>query len=184
MVIYIDELEQKAKKNREKFLKPYWKDFKALLEKTEEPKYIKTNNKAEELKRKNEVAKNERQRANIIIDLIKKEPSHLAEPWILWTVVEWLRDGKYKDFVEEAFFHQKGRNRPTERQRDQIIKDRFLISKIDRIKKEKGLSTSMACVRLALEQFENPVEWLPKDPGTKQNPAYFLYKKYKKKMLI
>ena len=63
--------EQEARKNREKFLKPYYEHFQKLKR---EPS-----------------PKSEKKIAALIAELIKVEPSHLAEPWISWEVVEWLR---------------------------------------------------------------------------------------------
>jgi hypothetical protein len=120
---------KEARENRRKFLEPH----KAEFARTRDPK--------------------------IIIDLIKLEPTHLEEPWIVQEVIRWLLDEDSKDLIEAAFIRQTERQRPTAKGR----KDYFLVKKIDRIIREEGVSVREACKRLAdMQPAEEEVD--EKDP--------------------
>jgi hypothetical protein len=131
------QFENEAKENRKKFLKPYFLRYKKLKTKT----------------------KSEKEIAALIAELIKMEPSHLAEPWILWEVVRWLNrtEMDYIDYLNDAFIRQARRNRKTEKQTIQISKDFFLIQKIDSIRTEKNGGTIRDTCRILAQRIaDNP----------------------------
>jgi hypothetical protein len=138
-----ERFEEWARENRRKFLAPY----KAQI---------------------NELSKgghNDRRRtkkaiAKIIIELIKREPSHLAEDWILWTVISWLRNSEDKDFLEAAFIEERGRNRRTPKQEQKFLLDFQFMVAIDTIRRKQGFSISRACRILAeLQGEEKTRKW-------------------------
>jgi hypothetical protein len=115
----------KAIENREKFLAP------------EKEKFIKSKSKHE--------------RSKIISYLIEIEPSHLTEPWVLKEVVNWMRDRRYFDFLEEAFIQAPKKYAPTEQKEIDQARDLFVLHAIDRIKAEKKVSERQACELFVLE---------------------------------
>jgi hypothetical protein len=119
-----------ALKNRRYFLEP----FRVKFEASEEP----------------------RVRAEIVIRLLKLEPSHIRENWIAAEVIEWMRNVDFKEYLEEAFLAQTDRERPTEKRRLGEMKDFFLKERIRRIKDEEGVPTDRAFRRLADMQMDNP----------------------------
>jgi hypothetical protein len=141
---------EEAKANRSKYLAPHKERF----EKTSDPQ--------------------------IIIDLIKEEPSHLEVPWILWEVIEWLRQHDCIDLVKEAFVAQGERDRPTEGEKIQEARDYFLSKEIDRIIEEAGvdemgkkrITRQKAYRELANRQADNPRSVFPM--WDEANPAHDL----------
>ena len=130
---YINE----AKRNRENFLKPY-------LEKFDQAKTLK-------------------ERAKIVIELIKLEPSHLDEVWIRDEVIDWLGRYECMDYIEAAFMSQRGRRyRLTEKRANQIRRDHFLVKKIHEIVEEQQQIAGTKCSRevafgiLANQQEDTP----------------------------
>lgn len=123
----------------------------------------------------------------IIIKLIKLEPTHLEEPWVVQEVIRWIMNHRHIDFLEEAFLHQKGRDRPTERERIENVKEYFLYKEINHIMKEENLSERKACQQLANRQADNPREIFPM--WNEDNPDHDLegvvrqkYLRYKKRL--
>ena len=108
----------------------------------------------------------------IIIDLIQEEPSHLEAPWILWEVIEWLRQHERIDLVKEAFVAQRDRDRPTEGEKIQEARDYFLSKEIDRIFEENGITRQEAYRELANRQADNPRSVFPM--WDEANPAHDL----------
>ena len=100
-------------------------------------------------------------KAEIIVELIKLEPSHLDESWIRNEIINWLRRHDCIDFVEAAFMAQTGRNRPTEKQTYQTVRDHFLVKKIDQIIKLRKCSRETAFKILAGQQAERPNRLYP-----------------------
>jgi hypothetical protein len=85
--------------------------------------------------------KTERGKAKIIVNLIQIEPSHLAEPWILDQVINWMKEhDKNKEYLQEAFISKGDRDILTDRQRVNLAKTTFLDHKVKRLKTEKGCS--------------------------------------------
>jgi len=120
---------KQGKENRLKFLKPYKEAF--------------------------EKAETDKEKAKIIIELLKKKASLLSEEWILFEVIKWMRERKYKDYLLAAFIEETGRKyRPTEKKQIEAIKGFYLIREIDRLKDEHG-SIEKACAHLAMRQ-DNP----------------------------
>lgn len=145
------QFEKQAKENRRRFLAPYKKRF--------------------------ENAEKEKEKARIVIDMIKREPSHLEEPWILWKVVEWLRHPDSIDHLQAAFIDQTDRNRPTEKQKKQVYKDFFLIQAIDRIKTEKNTDKTSACEILAQRIADDPKKFRIYPQWNLDNPNDYLPKR-------
>ena len=78
--------EQKAKENRDSFLKPYFEEYLQLKQDAKPREGFRKGQEAEkELRRRKKV---EKKIAALIAELIKIEPSHLSEPWILWEIIE------------------------------------------------------------------------------------------------
>ena len=109
-----------AEDNREAFLAPYRKKF-------------------------DETEPMSRQRADIVIELIKKAPSHLKEPWILDEVIRWLRKNDCREFLEEAFLSQEDPTRHTEEETRQISRELALIQEVDEIMATRVKSVLGAC---------------------------------------
>jgi len=105
--------------NRKKFLAPYREKF--------------------------QKAKTKKVKAKIISELIKKEPSHLSEPWIMKEVVAWLRDRNCVDFIEDVFIKAPKKSVATEAQKNKYISDYFLVKHIEKIINDKGVSIREAC---------------------------------------
>jgi hypothetical protein len=154
-----------ARENRRKFLAPYEARVNEII-KTNRQKVDDIEMKAarrsirsltpQEVTLKDEVEqKTKREIAKIIIDLIKREPSHLAEEWILWMVIDWLRNPDYRDFLEAAFIEETGRNRQTPQQQRRFLQDYFFMEAINKIRHEQGVSIRKACDILADRQAED-----------------------------
>ena len=135
----VPELFLKAVKNRLDFLAPHRERFNALEEGSPG-------------------------RAELISELLKIEPSHIHEDWIINELEYWLRHYECMDYIDLALKAQKKmdgekRNRKTERESHQYIKDFFLYFEIERIMKHENVSTRKACTILANRQAEkaNPI---------------------------
>jgi hypothetical protein len=138
----------KATENRQAFLDPYRLKF--------------------------ESTSDEKARAEIVITLLKIEPSHLTEPWIVTEVVRWMRKSEYLPWLEEGFIAQKGRVRPTHDQEIRLARKFFLKERVDAIQEDLLLSKEKVFARLAEREtdgddqkdsikhkyyrFENPLE--------------------------
>jgi len=116
----INEFVTDAKRNRKAFLKPYQEAFETGSEK---------------------------ERAEIIIKLVKLCPDHLTESWIASEVVFWL-DRQNETDIENlncAFISKSDRVRI----RPKDARTFSLVFKIDEMAKSEGISKFKACQRLA-----------------------------------
>ncbi len=153
-----------AKTNRRKFLEPY----KRALEPTEEnikravaPHWKSIRNLEASARKRRMQELFFQYKGEIIIYLLKLEPSHLQEPWISEVVVKWMREVKYVECLKMAFIEQNGRDRPTPNEYIQDVKDFFLRDKIRRIRKEKSIGKDQAFKILAESQIEDPNSLYP-----------------------
>lgn len=189
-----------AKDNRKKFLEPYRvryekaeKEVNDIKSRLRQMKHeIVTDAQGEVLGRKN-VTNNEKKlreripsikkdQAEIVIELIQLEPSHLTEPWILREVIEWLRDRDCRGYLENAFVRKGKRKLLTKQQREKFWFYFGLKNLIDRMVSEKGITRSKAFERLGqelaikLSESDN----IPKDlqPELVIKKYYYGYKKY------
>jgi hypothetical protein len=120
------ELIDEAKANRSAFLKPYREKFEGAI----------TRNA----------------KANIIVELIEIEPSHLSEEWIVNEAISWLRDcHNCKDYIDAVFIKAPKRHTPTETQRINYARAYYLRRDIDQIKNKNKISTRKACAKLMTE---------------------------------
>jgi len=143
------QFEDQARENREKFLKPYFERYKKLRAEAL-PKESKEPRKGKEAKKETfRQKKVEKKIAALIGELIKLEPSHLAEPWILWEVIGWMNRRDCKVFLQAAIMDEKGRNRRTKKQQKKLALDFFFIQKVDRLRKKRGCSIEKTCEILA-----------------------------------
>jgi hypothetical protein len=152
-------INKESKVNRKKFLQPYKEKFKNIESRGKLPykeKFEDTESKKKFLKQL------KKEKAEIIIELIKLEPSHLAESWILWEIIDWMKNYDCIDYLEEAFISQTGRDRKTPDKQDQVYFDFFLIQSVDDIIKKDGCTVKEACEELAQKQDSDPVGYLPK----------------------
>jgi len=150
---FLKELAERALENRKSFLAPYIEGFQRADKKG---------------------------RAAIVIELLKMEPSHIWEKWILSEIEDWMRAETCKDWLEQAFIAQRGRYRLTEKQSMQEAKDKFLILAIDKIVDENKISKSEAFKILALAQAENPKNIYPRwNPDKDTNLEEIIKKRYK-----
>jgi len=157
-----------AKANRKDFLDPYKKRFDeakkeiANLEtqKKHLPKEIVTDSRGvvlgrsgitdDEKKLRAKILPLTRKRAEIIIELIQLEPSHLSESWILREVIKWLRDHNCKDYLERAFI-QTGKRKPLTQKQLKKFSQRFhLANAIDQMVAKEGILHIQAFKKLAL----------------------------------
>ena len=147
MPIPLDELrkqvELEAKENRRKFLKSYLARYKELKKESELLPRFRTGKEAEKENRRRRKA--ERQIAELIAEVVKAEPSHLSEPWILREVIGWMRRRDCKDFLQAAFMDEVGRDRRTEKKERRLALDFYLINKVDRLRADQGCSIEKAC---------------------------------------
>lgn len=76
-------VEREARKNREKFLKPYFERYKKLIAEAQ-PKESEEPRKGKEAEKETfRQKKNRKKIAALITELVKLEPSHLARPLFL-----------------------------------------------------------------------------------------------------
>jgi SOS response regulatory protein OraA/RecX len=158
----LKEFIEEAKENRHDFLKPYREKF--------------------------ESAESHGPRAEIVVELIKIEPSHLSEQWIIFEVISWLRNHDYIDYLEEAFIRQRGRKRLTEGAKFKKTRDRLLVKKVDKMKEQAGKNVSRAELfrQLANQQRDKPTIIIPEDHPDHDLPElikkiYYEYKRDQKK---
>ena len=165
MLNHILEQIELAKQNRREFLAPHKERYKLA---------------------------NEKGQADIVVELIKIEPSHKDEPWIRDKISAWMRDQKYIDYIEAAFIAQKGRNRRIERDKKLMQNDFFLAEEINAICSAQQVTKEKAFDILAERQAENPMPVFPEYDPHNQNQqlalqirkAYFrYYRRYKKRAL-
>jgi len=110
---------KKAKENREEFLTPYKEKFRK--------------------------SKSEKERSEIISELIAIEPSHLTEPWIIKEAVNWMRDRNSFDFLKKAFVKSPKKYALTAKKELNQARDFFVVNSIDRRINEEGVSVRKAC---------------------------------------
>jgi len=80
----------------------------------------------------------EREKKDIIVELIQLEPTHLAEDWILNQVINWMKDRQNNlDYLNAAFITKGKRDEITEKQRDDLAKAWFSYHKIEKIAEKK-----------------------------------------------
>ena len=190
---YRDYFEQLAKDNREKLLEPYKVEFDELSKEKKKiyDKWLEHMDwdDPEHHRLHTQMEKIERDIASIIIDLLKKEPSHLAEPWVLWTVIHWMDRIDRVDFLTSAFIEQKGRYRPTDDQTKKEMDDDLLRYEIWKIQREnRNCSISKACDILAARQSEKATrkDYLPQwdDNNADQDLSGTIRKRFYKKSNI
>lgn len=123
---YVD----KAIENRQKFLTKHKKKFDRL-----------------------DPVKKRRQRAKIIIDLIKDEPSHIDELWIRREVEKWLLNPDGRDYLDDI-------KPPTEKSQLKRVRDTMIFDRVEALRKQ-GLTITKACKQLALDVYGRGVDrWL------------------------
>ena len=154
--------EERARENRRKFLAPYEARVGEIIKRNKkkigdiDAKAAKRSNRSLTSEESNVKRKIEwdtkKEIAEIIIELIKREPSHLAEEWILWTVIDWLRNSDDKDLLQAAFVDETGRNRRTKLQQERFVKDFFFMEAVNKISREEKTSIAGACQILAERQ--------------------------------
>jgi len=134
--IKTDPLLELAKKNRANFLEPYKLKFIETQKTIYEIKESYKGNYSDKLEeRSRRIKKVEKDILKIISELIKIEPSHLAERWILQQVTFWMREHERIDFIDEIFIKQTNRNRPTEEEDRNFRKDALLYNRIEQLRK-------------------------------------------------
>jgi hypothetical protein len=164
------DLFRQAKENRSIFLEPYkikYLDAKKRLDEIRFFKYqgVLTAKQAEDQERG--INKVEYEILKIMSDLIKLEASHLAESWILKQVVDWMREYKYRDSLEEIFIKQTNRDRPTPDEEFSQFKYFAVYNRIEALRNEakrrggKKISIMNACRLLAFMQGEKPNKLYP-----------------------
>jgi hypothetical protein len=96
-------------------------------------------------------AATERDRAQIIIELIQLEPTHLFEPWILKQVVAWLMDRRSNiENLRSAFISKGLRDEPTDDQIKTLAKKAILSHTADEIAKKDGIPKERAYRKIVL----------------------------------
>ena len=80
---------EKAKQNRRDFLEPYRVQVEKLRSRISD-----LNKTKETLERANETRKLKKEIKNIVTHLLKIEPSHIGENWILDVIDDWKADGE------------------------------------------------------------------------------------------
>jgi hypothetical protein len=164
------DLFRQAKENRSIFLEPYKIKYLDAKKRLDEIRFFKyegalTAKQAEDQERG--IIKVEYEILKIMSDLIKLEASHLAESWILKQVVDWMREYKYKDSLEEIFIKQTNRDRPTPDEEFSQFKYFAVYNRIEALRNEakrrggKKISIMKACRLLAFMQGEKPNKLYP-----------------------
>ena len=194
--VVVDELQSLDQPtiNRNKFLAPYKEKYLDAIKRLHEIQFqsgVFTKKQGEENDRKR--SKVEKEIAEVIATLIKREPSQLAEPWILRQVVEWMREHRYKDFIDDIFIKQKGRDRPTPDEEFNLFKDWDVYEHIEKLRNEakrrtgKKLPVLAACKKLAFLQGEKPNKLLPRWSESNEEQELWVsikkvYYRYKKSL--
>jgi hypothetical protein len=133
----------KAVENRQKFLEPYKNRFDEL-----DPAKAKTNSERKKFKRK---------RAEIIVEVIKADFSHIEEPWVWSEYEKWMRNWDMNDRYRDYLDRIKG---PTTQQRTNQLRDAMIYHRVKKLAKQ-GLSIHKACEELADKVYKRDLkEWL------------------------
>ena len=163
-------LEARAKANRQQYLAPYKQQYDQLSAEKEaaHEKWIQSYKKGartsdDEKKTLAAMDRIDNEIADLITDLIRREPSHLSEPWVLWTVISWMRRHDRLDCLKSAFIDQKGRVRPTREQLNLSTRDAILAATVRKIQGENFCTKVAACEELANRQADDDTrnDYLP-----------------------
>jgi hypothetical protein len=164
------DLISQSKENRAKFLAPYKEKYLDAKKRLHEIKFLKyrgvlTEKQVREQDR--DLRRVEQEISKIISYLIKLEPSHLSEPWILQQIIDWLREYKCRDYIKEVFVNRTDRDQMTESKYRNMAYDLFLYERIEKIKSDvlkrtkKKLPNEKAFEKFVYDQVEEPNPMFP-----------------------
>ena len=106
-----------------------------------------------------------RKQKNLIAELIRLEPSHLAEGWILDQVIKMLKDQQENiDYLQAAFISKGKRAALTEAQRDNLARASFLSHNINQRAEGKNTSKKKAIIGHIFDLPESESSKLPEEP--------------------